>query len=287
MRKILFPFEIHHAWYKESYVYAVKLARNLGAELIVLNTFQIDAGDGITQSQYDQLIRNNWIRAHNEIIQFHDYYLNNYARVDSELRIKADHRFVHGNLISEFRKILHSERIDMVVLPEAGPDEPSGKNLKTLRRITLEANLTSLLVTPCEGTYRPIDNILFAFVASRIKRLSNHVNELLLIAGIYNSTVHYVNLSKHISPRHDFDRDAFRTIEEGHQKKRPFKIQGIHGRDAGTRLLEYISENDVQVVAIARDQLQQVGDLFREEVFKEICRTVKIPVLILGDGISE
>jgi nucleotide-binding universal stress UspA family protein len=287
MRKILFPFEIHHAWYKESYVYAVKLARNLGAELIVLNTFQIEAGDNITQSQYDQLVRNHWIRAHNEIIQFHDYYLNNYARVDSELRIKADHRFVHGNLISEFRKVMHSERIDMVVLPATGSDEPVWKNLKTLHRMTLDQNMASLMVTPCEGTFRPMVNILFAFVSGRIKGLSNHVNELLLMAGIYNATVHYVNLSKHRSPREDFDTGALRAIEEGHQKKRPFRVQGMHDRDAGNRLLEYISENDIQLVVIARHQLQLVGDLFRESVFEQICGTEKVPVLILGDRVLE
>ena len=43
MKKILFPFETNQPIYKEAYVYAVKFARNLGAELIMLNVFEIES----------------------------------------------------------------------------------------------------------------------------------------------------------------------------------------------------------------------------------------------------
>ena len=42
MKKILFPFEIDNLNYKEAYVYAVKLARNLNAQVILLSAFLIE-----------------------------------------------------------------------------------------------------------------------------------------------------------------------------------------------------------------------------------------------------
>ncbi len=79
MKKILFPFEIGNPIYKEAYVYAVMLARNLYSEVILLNTFHIDADDDITKERYSRLIRDKWVRAYNETSVFNKYYLENHG----------------------------------------------------------------------------------------------------------------------------------------------------------------------------------------------------------------
>ena len=98
MKKILFPFETNQSIYKEAYVYAVKFARNLGAELIMLNVFEIESDDSITPKEYKKIIQDNWLKAYQEIIKFNKHYLNNYARIESDLRIKVDYRFLHGKV---------------------------------------------------------------------------------------------------------------------------------------------------------------------------------------------
>ena len=123
MKKILFPFEINQNIYKEAYVYAVKFARNLGAELIMLNVFEIDDEVFPTPKEYKEIVRDNWLKAYQEIIKFNKHYLNNFARIESDLRIKVDHRFLHGSFIYEFRKIISEEDIDLIVLPEVDQRE--------------------------------------------------------------------------------------------------------------------------------------------------------------------
>lgn len=59
MKKILFPFETNHVIYREAYVYAVKFARNLGAELIMLNVFEMDDAETPTQRNIKRLSRIN------------------------------------------------------------------------------------------------------------------------------------------------------------------------------------------------------------------------------------
>jgi hypothetical protein len=75
MKKILFPFETNQNIYKEAYVYAVKFARNLGAELIMLNVFDIEDEDIITPKEYKKVVRDKYFRAYQEIIRFNRHYL--------------------------------------------------------------------------------------------------------------------------------------------------------------------------------------------------------------------
>ena len=57
MKKILFPFEIDNPVYQEAYIYAVKFARNLNTEVILLNAFSIEADNFITKEKYAMLIK--------------------------------------------------------------------------------------------------------------------------------------------------------------------------------------------------------------------------------------
>ena len=58
MKKVLFPFHIEEGVYKEAFISAVKFARTMNAELIMLNTFEINVDNTITQEKYDKLIKN-------------------------------------------------------------------------------------------------------------------------------------------------------------------------------------------------------------------------------------
>ena len=54
MKKILFPFEVDNPIYKEAYIYAIKFARRLYTEVILLNAFSIEADNDITRETYAQ-----------------------------------------------------------------------------------------------------------------------------------------------------------------------------------------------------------------------------------------
>ena len=117
MKKILFPFEIDNPVYQEAYIYAVKFARNLNTEVILLNAFSIEADNFITKEKYARLIKERWFQAYNEIIKFNNYYLNEHARMDDELQIKFDHRFINGILKDEIREIAKEQDVGFIVLP--------------------------------------------------------------------------------------------------------------------------------------------------------------------------
>jgi nucleotide-binding universal stress UspA family protein len=283
MKKILFPFEMNRVYYKESYVHAIKLARNLGAELILLTAFDVPVDNTITRDKYSQLVRNNWINAYKEIIVFHDYYLNHYARVDSELRIKVDHRFIHGHLVDEFRKILHSEEIDLVVIPSAGEDPASRKNLKILRRESLEMSRTSLMVTPCERTFQPIQNIVLVWSSKKIKEVTDRMGELLHFTNLSQPEVYIVHVSRHGGPDQELDEAALQSLHKSDWKKPRFISHSIVDREPGKKLMDYLAENNIHLWVISRHQLSAMEDMFRENIFEQVCSSTRIPLLILRE----
>ena len=284
MKKVLFPFEIDHTCYREAYVYAVKMARNLGAELIMLHAFHIEVDNTITPEKYDKIIKNNWLSAYREIIRFHDYYLQDHARVDTELRVKTDHRIIHGNLVDEFRKILHSEGIDLVVLPAAGDTESTVKKLRLLRREALDMDHTSLLSIPCGRTFLPIENMLLVTWMKRLRGLTDYLNELFLFASIFNSSVHCVHFLKHVKECLEVEEVMKQSIQKTRSGGNGTIFHCMGGKDPEKKLEEYIFENEIELLAMAKGQMHGFQELHVTALSEEICAKVGIPVLILRDS---
>lgn len=280
MKKVLFPFEMKRTCYKEAYVYAVKVARNLGAELILLAAFDIETDNSITKPKYDLLVKNAWIRAYQDIILFHDYYLNNYARVDSELRIKVDHRFIHGNLVDEFHRILHAEKIDLVVLPAIGEDDSARKKLKQMRHEALDLDPVSLLLIPCDSTYRPFERILFASVLRRLKGLTDYAADMSLYASIYNSVIHFLHFSRSEGEAGQ-EHAVLESFRKTFMKNNQLFDQPLPEREMGSQIQQYIAVNDIHMMAIPKQQLLIIGDAFRGGIIEELGSRLRIPLLIL------
>lgn len=284
MKKVLFPFENNRTCYKEAYVYAVKLTRNLGAELIMLNAFDIEVDNTITTQKYDILVKNSWLKAYQEIILFHDYYLKDHARIEDELKVKADHRIIHGDLVEEFKKILNSERIDLVVLPASGESDSTRKSLKMMRREALDRDQTTLLVTPSEKAFQPINKILFACRLKRLDGLANKMDDLSVVANIYNSSIHFLHLSRHSRDIQLLDEDVMRSVRDASNLKNRIVFNSISDRNLGISLSKYISDNEIQMFAIAKQQIDFFEDIYPKGIFQELCSNTQIPVLVLRES---
>ena len=169
MRKILFPFELDNPIYREAYIYGIKFARNINAELIILNAFKVEVGNDITEEKYNNLKKDNWFKAYNEISKFNKYFLEEHARTDTDLRIKFDYRFVNGIFVDEIRNIAREENVDLIVLPISDKREFNKRQLKIIQDNIFEKNRTSLLVVPFGCDFRPIKNIVFATDLKKVK----------------------------------------------------------------------------------------------------------------------
>ena len=283
MKKILFPFETNQPIYKEAYVYAVKFARNLGAELIMLNVFEIESDYSLTPKEYKNIIRDNWFKAYQEIIKFNKHFLMNYARIESELKIKVDYRFLHGNLINEISKIISAEEIDLIVLSEANQTEPYKEIVKVVWQDVYAKDPVALLLIPGECIYHPIKSTAFVAEMDELGHVVQHINTALKYAKVFDTSVHFLHVSQSKKDQLPGGRDDLNDMIQTIERSSKHVFKNLIGRDIIGMIEEYTEKNNVQLMFVVRHHHYFFESLFHKNLSDEICLKSNIPVLVMKE----
>jgi nucleotide-binding universal stress UspA family protein len=283
MKKILFPFEIGNPIYKEAYVFAVKLARNLVYEVILLNTFGIEADNEITKEKYARQIKEKWFKAYHEISLFNTYYLEEHARVDTELRIVFDHRFIHGFLKDEILKIAGEKEVDYIVLPLSDRREINKRQLEIIRDHVFEKNHVSLFVLPYRSAYRPLKNIIFLVDLKKTSHFKHYLDEVIHIARVFNSTIHFL----HISSKEDREKkeagDEYQLLQRAIEKNSRHIFKRMPGKNFLESVNQYAEEIEADLLVAIKHQHYFLDSIFHRSQTDEISFHAKIPVLIMRE----
>jgi nucleotide-binding universal stress UspA family protein len=284
MRKILFPFEKDQTIYREAYVYAVKFARNLGAELIMLNVFEVDEDIINSPKDYKRIIRDNYFKAYQEIIRFNKHYLNNYAKLEPELRIKFDYRFLHGNIIHEITQIITKEEIDLVVLPESSKKDVYKWIVEVIWHDLVKIKPVSVLLIPEHCRYQPIKSASFVAEMNKLDLLGLYMDDVLRYAKVFDATVHFIDIvhgkkSHQPEERKNELKEISRLV--GSSKKHIF-LQ-LHDRDTMEAVEDYTQKNQVHLVFVVRHHHDFLGSLFHKDLSDQICLRSQIPVLVMKE----
>lgn len=283
MKKILFPFELDNPLYNEAYVYAVKFARNMNAELIMLNTFKFEVDDNITEETYNLRIKKNWLRAFNEVVKFNEFYLEQHVRVNDELKVRFDHRFVFGRLLTEIKKILHEEKIDLVVLPVSDNKEINRKQFQIIHDDIFEMNQASLLIVPLKSIFRPVKNIVFATDLKKLHVHELYLNEVLKYSEIFDSNIHFLHVSpkeKSILPE---DTEAYQTMMRIIRMNKRHIFQSLYGKDVFDTIQQYIQRSKAELLVVVKHESFFLDPLFHKSISDELSLKSAIPVLIMRE----
>ena len=283
MKKILFPFEIDDPVYQEAYIYAVKFARNLNTEVILLNAFSIEADNFITKEKYARLIKEKWFQAYNEIIKFNNYYLNEHVRMDDELQIKFDHRFINGILKDEIREIAKDPDVGFIVLPVSDRKDFNKRQLDIIRDNTFEKNRVSLLVVPFQGSYRPIKNIVFSVDLKKLNYFRQYLDEIIQISKAFDSNVHFLNISRKDKDVFNEDSEEYQMIKRITDKDSRHVFKRASGKDVVESVNQYVDEIDADLLAVVKHQHFFLETLFHRSHTNEISFNSKVPVFVMRE----
>jgi len=284
MKKILFPFEIDNPVYQEAYIYAVKFARNLNTEVILLNAFSIEADNFITKEKYARLIKDKWFLAYNEIIKFNNYYLNEHARMDDELQIKFDHRFINGILKDEIREIAMKPDVGFIVLPVSDKKDFNKRQLDIISDNIFEKNRVSLLVVPFQGSYRPIKNIVFSIDLKKLNYFKQYIDEIIQISRAFDSNVHFLNISLRDKDVFNEDSEEFQLIKRITDKNSRHVFKRVSGKDVVESVNQYVDELHADLLAVVKHQHFFLETLFHRSHTNEISFNSKVPVFVMRES---
>jgi len=283
MKKVLYPFEINRPVYRETYVYAVKFARNLGAELIMLNAFELNLYDSITQQDYDQLIKENWLKAYNEIIKFNKLYLQNHVKTGPEISLKFNYRFIHGNLLNEIRKILSTEEIELIILPVPDHKDKNQRKLELIRKEIFNKNLGSILAVPCRTSFQPVKNIAFIIDLENLDHSLLYLKDVLRYAKIFNANIHFLYLSQSEKAQIISDNDAYRAVMQIIDSNKNHVFRQICGKDTAGMVDQYTEKNGIQILLLVRHHHHFFNLALHYSICDEMTLKSKIPLLILRE----
>lgn len=281
MKKILFPFQVGQSQYKEAFIVAVKFARNLNAELILLNAFDIVLDDNITKAYYYKQIKEKWILASNEVAIFTKYYLTKYAKTNDEIKVRFDHRFVYGDEIKEILNVVSSESIDMLVLPFSEVKSENKKSAHIINNDVFTSNSTSLLIIPPKFKFSPIKNIVFATDLKEHFFNELYFNEVLKYAKIFDARIHFLHVDTAGNEAKNHDNKVLKLINDviGLNKKHIY--QSVSSENITKGLINYVETNKMDLISVVKDEETLWSFLFEKSISKEVVETSKVPVLYM------
>ena len=279
----MFPFELENPVYKEAYFYAVRIARQIYAELIVLNVYQVEVGNDITEEKYGKLKRDNWFKAYNEISRFNRAYLEEHATVETDLRIRFNYRFVNGILQDEIKSIAREEEVDLIVLPLSGQKDFNKRQLKIIRDNIFEKNRASLLVFPHECEFRPIRNIVFATDLKRLFNYPSYINDVVRYARSFESAIHFIHVSNQNKAEEWEHSEIYKLIRQVLEKDKAHSFKSLHGKSILESVNQYVKESQADLLVVVKHQENFMESIFHESVSKEISLISKIPVLVMRE----
>jgi nucleotide-binding universal stress UspA family protein len=286
MKKILFPFETGQPIYKEAYVYAVKFARNLGAELIMLHALEVDDESVDSPKEYKKIVRDHYFRAYQEIIRFNKHYLNDYAKLESELRIKVDYRFLQGNIINEITKIITHEEIDLIVLPESYQKELYKWIVEVIWHDLIKTKPVSLLLIPNHCRYQPIKSTSFVAEMKKLDHLLFYLDKVLRYSKVFDANIHFINVFQgRKSPSHEKNKDLeelSKLIKSSHKHI----FYSLNERDVLGAIDEYAQKHNVQLVFVVRHHHFFLESFFHKDLSDQICLRSKIPVMVMNEQVD-
>lgn len=281
MKKILFPFQVGKE-NKEAFTYAVKAARNMNAELIMLNAFDIPVDDSITKEKYKHLLKGKWMKAYASIANFHHYYFENYARTEGDLRIKSDYRFIHGKTSVEAFKIIDQELIDLLIISMPVTDMFQMKLAELLNHEVLKQTITSVLLIPTECRFRSYKNLMYATDFHKLKSGKYLLNQAIKFARSNDAAIHFLHSSSGKGDTIE-DKESYELISEIVEKEKGNIFKVITGKDIYPSIENYISDNSIDCIAIIKQQRSIFENLFHHSLIESFSVRSKIPILVLID----
>ncbi len=283
MKKILFPFEIGNPLYKEAYIYAVKFARNMQAELVMLNVFNFEVDNSMTKDRYNLEVQNNCYKAYSECVRLNNFYIEHHMNIDSELNLRIDHRFVFGKLLVEIKKILKEETVDLVVIPVSDKKEINKKQLEIIRDDIFEKNRAALLIVPRNRAFKPISNIVFATDLKKLNLYELYLNDVLKYAKVFNSRIHFLHISQKEKAFLPEDTDAYRTMMQIIESNKTHVFKSLYGKDIVDSIQQYIQKNEADLLVVVKHERFFLDTLFHNSLSEELSMKSKIPLLIMRE----
>lgn len=278
MKKILFPTDFSETA-NNAFVYALKLAKSIDAEIYVLNTYEMPV-ISTTSAGQPELIQNVY-----NSIELNNF--ENYKKQVPKLRTIADEIdcgdikltfiFEEGIMISILKKIISEDHIDFIVM---GTNGNSGFEKKLLGSNTVHVmeNISiPILSVPRKAEFKRLNNFGFATILRESDKPG--LQQIIKIAKSLTADVKVLHVLRKENPA---------AMEVLNSWKEEFKEPNVTFHTVLNEKLEesvffFIDDQLIDVMCIVKRQLNFFEKLFTTSLSKQLSYHADVPVLVLKE----
>lgn len=274
MKKILFPTDFSDAS-KNAFIYALKLAKNIDAEIITLHVYELPPIDYIEVPVY--LLK---VYEITELSNFENYkhqvpVLRKIAEDNHLENIKISNVLDNGSLIDNILKITKEDKIDYIVMGTKGATGFASTFLGSNTTKIMNETKTVVLAIPEHCQYEPIKKILFTtqFKDEDVEVLKKVID----LAKVFHSHVDCLYVKK------ESDRDNEKNINKW---KKIFKDDSVDfhivlSNDAEGIILNFIDIHKINMITMHVHHKNFFEKLFHISLSKRLAFHITIPILAI------
>lgn len=273
-KKILFPTDFSKAA-KNAFIYALKLADSIHAEIVTVHFYQMPQANYINVSEYLGEIYDV-----NELSNFENYKqevptLRRIAEGNNLGHIKISHALILGDVVHEIKILAENENFDFIVMGTKGATGLKDVLFGTIAtKVMNEVSILTLLI-PEDCEYKLIDRILFLTQYDLIE--IEPFNTVLSFAQLFQSHVDCLR----IVPNQD--RIKNKCLEEWKalsvQKSVSFSTKV--GNDIEGIILDSIKSIEANMLAMHVHHKNFVANLIDSSLSKKLALHINIPILAI------
>lgn len=274
MKKLLFPTDFSDVS-KNAFIYALKLADAIKAEIIILHVYEMDLPVFIDSSIFSQDIYQYQSLKGFENFKEEMNQFQNISKTHTLEHIPIHNVLSNGNLVDEIIKISEKENIDFIVMGTKGISNFSQIFLgNTTTRIMNESKITVLGIPEmCE--YKKIDKILFT-TKYKLKDIEA-LKKVQKLADVLQASIDCLN----VKPPHEVNNDDSIVDFQNVFKNQNITFHSILSNDVEGVILEFIEQNNINMIAIPIKHKSFFEKLFLVSLSKKLAITIDIPFLSL------
>ena len=274
MKKILFPTDFSDAA-NQAFIYALKIAKSLKAEIITLHVYQLPDVNAVQlpntmKEIYDSIDLEAFENYRDEIP-----FLRKMAASNELDDVPVSNILETGETIPVILKTAKSINADMIVMGTKGAGKLKEIFIGTVAGEVLENASCPVLAVPVNASFdRTIDKI--AVTSDYTDEDLNALKKVLAWAQLFDATVHCVHVDTSQTENTSHQMDAFKE-KIGPNDRLKFVV--LEETDMEKSLAHFVEDNEIDILAMLTHKRSFFEELFHNIHAKSMSYHLKVPIL--------
>ncbi len=276
MKKILFPTDFSKTA-NNAFIYALKMAKFIEAELIVLHVYELPI---VSYEGYSSYISEVYETIElSKFENFKDYIpeLRKIAEENQLEEVKMSHVMEEGDLILTIKKLVKTEKISLIIMGTKGASGLKEVFVGTNAGALIKKVPITTLIVPAKAKFEPIKTIGFTTRFRSKDRTA--LKQVLDFAKMMDAKVKCLYVKTFDSEVKESSINKWRDDF----KKDPVKFFVIPNEDVKQTIFDFMTSQNIDMMAMLTYKRHFLEGLFDQSLTKKLSYHSEIPLFALHE----